>query len=197
LSEPLVAPPRLLPATLASLAVAALLLVTLVLPAEFGIDPLGTGQALGLMGLAEAPAAAALETQSVPLRVDAARFELAPFESVELKYRLEQGATMSFSWQASAATTFDLHAEPDGAPEGFAESFARGRSTGAAGTYRAEFSGIHGWFWENRAQAPLAVELNAAGFFSAATEYRDGWETKHTPPLAAEMTGAEGSGESP
>jgi hypothetical protein len=38
-------------ATGAALAVAALVLVTAVLPAEFGIDPLGTGKALGLLDL--------------------------------------------------------------------------------------------------------------------------------------------------
>ena len=37
-----------------ALVVAAVLLVTAVLPAEYGIDPLGTGRALGLTDLANA-----------------------------------------------------------------------------------------------------------------------------------------------
>ncbi len=176
-------PRRILLATLGSLAAAALILVSLVLPAEFGLDPLGTGELFGLSGLSRAPARA-LNEQTEPLRADAVSFELASFESVEYKYRLEQGAAMSFSWTATDAVTFDLHAEPDGAREGFAESFARGKSAGASGTYVAEFSGIHGWFWENRGARPVVLELHAAGFFTAATKFRDGWATDIVPPLA-------------
>ena len=39
-------------ASVAALAVASVLLVTVVFPAEYGIDPLGTGEALGLSALA-------------------------------------------------------------------------------------------------------------------------------------------------
>ena len=52
---------KLLAATAVALVVAAAILVTIVLPAEYGIDPLGTGRALGLGELARAtgqPAAA-------------------------------------------------------------------------------------------------------------------------------------------
>ena len=44
-------------ATIVALVVAVILLVTAVLPAEYGIDPLGTGKALRLMDLAKADAA--------------------------------------------------------------------------------------------------------------------------------------------
>ena len=47
---------KLLAATAAALVVAAAILVTVVLPAEYGIDPLGTGRALGLGELAGATA---------------------------------------------------------------------------------------------------------------------------------------------
>ena len=43
-------------ATIVALVVAVILLVTAVLPAEYGIDPLGTGKALRLMDLAKADA---------------------------------------------------------------------------------------------------------------------------------------------
>jgi hypothetical protein len=46
-------------ATVIALAVALVLLVTIVLPAEYGIDPLGSGSALGLNGLAETNASSA------------------------------------------------------------------------------------------------------------------------------------------
>ena len=45
---------KIVAATVAALIVACVILVTVVLPAEYGIDPLGTGKALGLGDLARA-----------------------------------------------------------------------------------------------------------------------------------------------
>ena len=45
---------KIVAATVAALVVACVILVTVVLPAEYGIDPLGTGKALGLGDLARA-----------------------------------------------------------------------------------------------------------------------------------------------
>jgi len=177
IDRPLSPPPRrILLATLLSLVSAAAIFVAVVLPAEFGIDPLGSGRLLGLHGLA-GTAVRALEERGEILRVDAVRFELAPYESVEYKYRLERGAGIVFSWTATADVTYDLHAEPDAGPEGAAQSFARGSARARRGSYVAEFSGIHGWFFENRTLDPMVVELRASGFFETAVEFRDGWET--------------------
>jgi len=49
-------PKKLLTATLAALAIAGAILIAFVLPAEYGIDPLGTGRALGLTALANTSA---------------------------------------------------------------------------------------------------------------------------------------------
>lgn len=46
-------PRKLLRSTLLALAIAALLLVTIVLPAEYGIDPTGVGRVLGLTRMGE------------------------------------------------------------------------------------------------------------------------------------------------
>lgn len=59
---------KLVTATLVALAVACAVLVAFVLPADYGIDPLGTGRALGLSDLANASAepAQAAATSTVP-----------------------------------------------------------------------------------------------------------------------------------
>lgn len=158
-------------------------LAVFVLPAEYGFDPLGTGAALGLLGLSE-PQRTALASAPAPHRGDAVRFELQPFESVEYKYRLESGAGMVFSWRASGAVVSELHAEPDGAPEGFAESFRKARGSAGHGSYRAPFPGWHGWFWQNRGSEPVTVELEAAGFFSAARSYGAGRVLERAIPPA-------------
>lgn len=164
---------KILIATACAAVVAGAILVTSILPAEYGIDPLGTGKALGLTALANVrPGVVA--TQPNAFRRDQISFELAPFESVEYKYRLELGGSMVYSWQATGTVIYDLHSEPDNAPQGYAESFDKAEKTASYGTYTAPFSGIHGWFWENRGRRNVTVTLTAAGFFSGALEFRDG-----------------------
>ena len=60
------------------------------------------------------------------------------------------------------------------APPGYAESFDRTRGTNASGTYIAPFTGLHGWFWENRDEANATVRLETAGYYDRAVEYRGG-----------------------
>lgn len=173
---------KLLKATTISVVVAAVILVTLVLPAEYDLDPLGTGALLGLTGLSRT-GPQALVDQPTPYRQERRTFELAPFESVEYKYRLAADAGLVFSWQATGEVVFDFHAEPDGSEEGFAESFEQGRDVARHGAYSAPFPGIHGWFWENRGAEPVTVTLNASGFTDAATEFRDNDAYPRLPPF--------------
>lgn len=148
---------------------AIVILVLFVLPAETGFDPLGTGRLLGLTGLANPPSAA-LTAQATPLRRDEVEFTLEPFQSIEYKYQLAQGAGMSFTWttDSDAQVYYDMHAEPEGGPEGFAESFTIGDGARQDGVYVATFPGIHGWFWQNRNQEAVIVRLTSAGFYTGA-----------------------------
>lgn len=172
-----VAPERrkILLASAGALLVAATLLLTVILPAEYGWDPLGTGDALGLLGMA-GDDVMALREQAGAWRQDRIGFQLAPFEAVEYKYRLEAGNALLFHWRADGEVLFDMHAEPDGAAPGYAESFSSGRSTGGQGSYVAPFPGIHGWFWQNRGTRDVNVTLEMSGFTGSAVELRDGRE---------------------
>lgn len=160
-------------ATGVALVIATIVLVVFVLPAEYGMDPLGSGAALGLADLADA-GSSTLTAEDEEYSLNSVAFVLGPFESVEYKYRIEEGGAMVYSWQATGTLLYDMHSEPDGAPAGYAESFDKQRSDAANGTYIAPFSGIHGWFWENRGMEDVTVELFSAGFYSGATEFRGG-----------------------
>ena len=120
---------KLAATTAIALFVALLIVFALVLPAEYGRDPLGTGKLLGI-GVLSAPPAQAVETPrdatlykpsqlgpigyyAGPYKVDSAKFTLGPYEYVEYKYRLEKGATMLYSWSASAPVKHDFHGDPD------------------------------------------------------------------------------------
>ncbi len=162
---------------------ALLALLAFVLPAEYGVDPLGTGRVTGLLALAE-PEQSAFVAAQAALQREQVAFRLEPFESVEYKYRLEGGQAMIFDWRATAPVLAELHAEPDQAPAGSAERYQRRRSDRGAGSYRADFPGWHGWFWENREVEPVTVTLNAAGFFSAARTYGGGRMQEQSKGLA-------------
>jgi hypothetical protein len=153
---------------------ASAILVVAVLPAEFGIDPLGTGRALGLLALGNAEASP-LESHDGVHATDSAEFVLEPFQSLEYKYHLTEDATLVYSWDASSALVFDMHADPEGLEgEEFVESFEQATGTRRSGTYHAPFTGIHGWFWENRSFEVVTLRIEAAGFFDASVIFRDG-----------------------
>lgn len=158
----------------AAVLIAGAVLVVAVLPAEFGIDPLGVGRALGLQELADA-SEGPLEAQTVAHRADTVEFILGPFQSLEYKYRLAEASSMIYSWQATGALVYDMHADPDNMEgEEFVESFDKGTATSSMGTYHAPFSGIHGWFWENRTFEEVVLRLHSAGFYEGTILFRDG-----------------------
>ena len=173
----------------AAILVAGLLLVTVVLPAEYGVDPVGTGARLGLIELgaigqqvAALDAAAATSVtgqaaiivgQARPFTGETVNFVVSPHKGMEYKYRLETGEALLYSWKATAPVHYELHAEPDGAPRGYAQSYEKRDATDhAAGTLTAPFSGIHGWFWDNTSDQPVTVTLQSAGVYNLAHEFR-------------------------
>ncbi len=175
----------------AALLVAGLVLVMFVLPAEYGVDPLGTGARFGLVELGlTGQQVAALEAAAAEAGTDQAAiivpqdrafieetvdFTVAAGEGMEYKYRLEQGEALLYSWTATGPVNYELHAEPDGAPRGYAQTYELRQATSqASGTLTAPFSGIHGWFWENLGDEEITVTLTAAGFYNISHEFRDG-----------------------
>tara|TARA_B100001093_G_scaffold517349_1_gene598660 strand:- start:695 stop:1261 length:567 start_codon:yes stop_codon:yes gene_type:complete len=159
-------------ATAAALGVGTLVLVVAIFPAEFGVDPLGTGRLLGLTALSADENS--FEEQLIAHRNDYVEFELGPFQSVEYKYTLDLDAAMVFSWQTDTEVYYDMHAEPAGLGEEYAESYEQGNASESSGAFHAPFTGIHGWFWENRGSRTVTVKLHASGFFVDSTVFRDG-----------------------
>ena len=75
--------------------VAALILVAIVLPVEYNLDPLGTGRLLGLVYLGEDQDDPVLRERAA-YREDRVEFELTPFESVVYKYGLAKDQALVF-----------------------------------------------------------------------------------------------------
>ena len=160
-SEPTVARERIGVAAGAAILVAGLILVAIVLPAEYGADPLGTGARLGLLELGvvgqqvealnatasttAAGQAAIIAGQERPFISDTQEFVLAPREGIEYKYRLEKGEALLYSWTASQPVNYELHAEPDGAPQpiGMNRPRFKASSTISGENFQNRFSGMN------------------------------------------------------
>jgi hypothetical protein len=179
-----------------ALLVAGLVLVAFVLPAEFAVDPLGTGARLGLLDLGitgqqvqaletaaasgGAGEAAILAPQDKPFQHETVEFKVAPGQFVEYKYRLEKGEALLYSWKASGPVNLDFHAEPDSGPRGYAQSYETKQGvSGASGTMIAPFSGIHGWYWQNTGSQDVTVTLTSSGYYNISHEFRQGEPTKN------------------
>jgi hypothetical protein len=172
----------------AALIVAAVIAIAVffVLPAEYGYDPTGVGEELGLTEIAD-PAGEELERgqarmamqdvlllsdtppQPEPGVTDVWEWELAPFESVEFKYTIPEGTPVAFRWEGSGELHYDMHAHPFDGGEEVTESYGVGDAQMMQGRYIPAFTGIHGWFWENRTMQPATVRLEATGGMTSST----------------------------
>jgi hypothetical protein len=124
------------------------------------------------------PTPGAISPQSGGYKQDAVEFTLAPGEGMEYKYRLAKGAAFIYSWTTTGPVHFEMHSVPDGAPRDFAETFEKLDDRPAGhGSYVAPFTGIHGWWWENKTDKPVTLKMTTAGFFTESQEFRRG-----TPP---------------
>ena len=162
------------------------------LPAEYGIDPTGAGQVLGLTEMGEIKQELADEAEAdrdvhggagesstliesiLGMFVGSAyaqeswretvTFTLAPGEATEVKLVMTEGDTAEYSWVAEGGRiNFDLHAHGGG--ESIDYEKGRGETDGE-GSIEAPFAGSHGWFWRNRDDADVTVTLQLRGDYS-------------------------------
>jgi hypothetical protein len=104
---------------------------------------------------------------------------VAAGEGMEYKYRLDKGEALLYSWKASTPVNWEFHAEPDGAPRGYAQSYEKSQGSQASGTLTAPFPGIHGWYWENTTNQEITVTLTSAGYYNLSHEFRTGQPVKN------------------
>ena len=171
---------QLLVATVIAMATAAVLLVCVVLPAEYGIDPLRTGELMGLGPLAEAKRVQAANARTEgsfmhahPKKHRTVRIEInvKPREELEYKAKLAAGEPMLYSWiaQGGGSMYYEFHGEPTEGewPKGYFRSYEIVQSSETAnGSFVAPFTGMHGWYWRNLSDQPLTIVLEVSGYFT-------------------------------
>jgi hypothetical protein len=208
---------QILKATGLAVLVAIVIFFTIVMPAELGKDPFHTGAALGLMNLSKpasgtsgspvtidaTPAAPVLEAgaageapiikgtfaaQPAGYKIDSRELKLGPGEGIEIKYHMQKGSGMVYSWTASRKVQYELHGEPDvkpaGAGEDYFESYDKDDADGkkeSHGTFTSPSTGIQGWFWDNESSAPVNIKLVTAGFYDYILQNKDDVKTRLQP----------------
>lgn len=160
----------LVKALLAASSVASIVFVTVVLPAEYNIDPSGIGGALGLTVLATTASNPAIDTSADSNiadqgnREDETAITIPANSGLEYKFLVQQYEELNYQWSSGESDLyFDLHGEPQGDTTGFFKSFAEATSNEMKGSIIAPFTGSHGWYWRNRSNIDVIVSLKTNG----------------------------------
>jgi hypothetical protein len=155
----------LLKYTFFSIIFAAMILLTIILPAEYNIDPTGIGKQLGLTVFSEVktesinnePTDIGLTSQTIEVIVPAGR-------GVEYKFIMAQFKKLEYEWTSNNAPLyFDLHGEPKGDTTGYFESYTIATSNEMKGSFTTPFAGSHGWYWKNTTETPITIKLIIKG----------------------------------
>ena len=160
---------QLIRSTLIAAVSALVLLLTVVLPSEYGVDPSGIGRVLGLTEMGEiktrlareaakdatatqtphsepAPqkaAASNADASSSPAWRDEMTFTLTPGEGTEIKLKMKEGDKAQYAWSVQGGVVnFDTHGDGPGR----SVSYEKGRRVANdEGELTAAFTGNHGW----------------------------------------------------
>lgn len=186
---------QLLRSSIIAVVGAILILVTVIMPAEYGLDPTGIGNALGLTEMGEIKKELSDEAErdhgsTLPDRdetglvnrllgaivgtaqasekgtwQDEVRFELKPGDTHELKLTMKKGDVAEYEMIVEGAR---VNFDLHAHGDGEAVTYKKGRgSAGSEGKLVADFDGNHGWFWRNRDNKALTVTLKLRGAYSA------------------------------
>ena len=163
----------LLLSMICAVVLAVFILVAVVGPAEYGIDPTGIGKAMGLTVLAKPTTP--LDTKTVVLCpsgeqsvwLDTVIITVPAGSGLEYKFHVKKNAELAYAWTTNGSKLyFDFHGEPSGDTSGYFKSFRETTDNQSSGVLKAPFTGSHGWYWENKTQSPVQVTLKTKGQYS-------------------------------
>ena len=185
---------KLIKSTVLAAIGAMVLLVTIVMPAEYGIDPTGIGKLTGLQQMGEIRVSleeeaaqeevakqtasttvvtpAELTTQQTTsdtpaLRSDTTTLTLVPNKGAEIKVTLKKGQRVNYEWTSTGKVNFDNHGDSKALNinyHGYGKGIAQSTDKGSI---EAAFDGKHGWFWRNRTKEPVTITLATKGEYSS------------------------------
>ena len=177
---------QLLKSTIIAIIVAIILLIMVILPAEYGTDPTGVGKILGLKEMGEIKISlleesqnessqenntSSIKTDSVEqvmvnntINNDVVEITIEPGKAIEIKLEMKSGSLVQYEWETiKGGLNYNLHGDGYKGSQQFI-SYKKGRMVPSdSGELKAEFDGYHGWFWRNREKFSVTVSLQTSG----------------------------------
>ena len=177
---------QLLKSTIIAIIVAIILLVMVILPAEYGTDPTGVGKLLGLKEMGEIKMSlleesqnelsqenntSSIDTDSLDktmvnntINNDVVEITIEPGKAIEIKLEIKSGSLVQYEWKTKkGGLNYNLHGDGYKGSQKFI-SYKKGRMVQSdSGELQAEFDGYHGWFWRNREEFSVTVILQTSG----------------------------------
>jgi hypothetical protein len=185
----------------AAIAGAAILLVLIVLPAEYGIDPTGLGARMGLTAM-HAPARtlkiqdviggnanyrevkvpdpgdptplpnpAVVQLKMADAPTKTVTVRLLPDQETEIKAALDVAQVILYSWRADGEVYTDFHGHEPSAGREFVRYEEQQSGHEGRGSLVAPFTGEHGWFWLNVSDKPVTITLTVTGYYRDIIDY--------------------------
>jgi len=172
---------RLIKSTILSIGFAAIILVTTVLPAEYGIDPTGAGELFGLKRMGEikeslSEKANSNNTESVTnshsnidlkpsnyiSQIGEITISFKPNEGRELKVTMLKGEEMNYNWYTDGEEIYFAAHTDSSEPHDYSE----GTKSSDKGVLKAFCDGRHGWWFKNRTSEVVTLTLKVDGKYS-------------------------------
>ncbi len=174
ITPPMQSTRTLIYASITALVISIIVFVMIILPAEYNVDPTGTGKLLGLTVLANKGApttdvhlpAPAIATQKLlyEYQENETRVVVPANHGVEYKFKMQQYANLTYEWHTQGESLlFDFHGEPLGDTTGYFESYALATTHEMKGSMTVPFEGVHGWYWKNTSDKEVIVTLITQG----------------------------------
>lgn len=190
---------RLVIMTAAALGLALVVVLGLILPAEFHRDPTGLGRLTGVDKLWSQPVGGVAgqldeghaRVEPLSFRSDVLEFQLGGINTetlrseLEYKVKMKRGAALLYDWSVSGASvgqqfTYDFHGHtlPADQEAMTVATYDKGAERSGHGSLIAPFDGIQGWQFSNQAADDIVtVQIRLAGFYTLIPPGQVGNET--------------------
>jgi len=172
---------KLLKSTILAICIAIIILITTVLPAEYGIDPSGIGEMLGLLKMGEIKVELSEKANTtnldseiksdpdieyIPSNYISQKGEITisfkPNEGRELKVTMLKGEKMNYDWHTDGGEIyFAAHTD-----SGESHDYSEGTKSNDKGVITAFCNGRHGWWYKNRTSEVVTLTLQVDGKYS-------------------------------
>lgn len=192
---------RLMASIGAAILGAVILLMLIVLPAEYGMDPTGLGERMGLTAMHEPgrtlqiqdviggntryrevkvpdpgdptplPNPAVVQLKKMDAPTKTITIRLQSGQETEIKAALDVAQVILYTWKSDGELYTDFHGHEPSGGREFVRYEEQQTGHEGKGSLVAPFTGEHGWFWLNISDKPVTITLTVTGYYRDIIDY--------------------------